>query len=306
MSFLNSAYIPSPRKMGVVAKATFTQLMRMKIFLFLAVFCIAILLISSIKPEFYLGIETYGANSLPLLKSSAFGAIRLFGLVFCVLATSLLLPKDTEDRILYTILSKPVHRVDYLMGKALGVIALMTFAILIMDVLMSSMLWLRSDAIITEQRQILTQAGYSAQGIEAHLNMIRAESATWNLQAGILVLIMECAVLTSMTLLLSCLTGGTIISALLSFAVYVIGIFQMQAKVIWMGSGGEGLTNLQMLAGQAFSLIFPNYGMYSITDSLINGQSVGLGLLGQLLLVTLAYFIFQIVLAAWLFRKKEF
>ncbi|MEG1071798.1 MAG: hypothetical protein RSE01_08290, partial [Akkermansia sp.] len=68
-----------------------------------------------------------------LLKNSAFGAMRLFGLIFCVTATSLLIPKDTEDRILYTILCKPVPRIDYLMGKALGVLALTVLAVGIMD-----------------------------------------------------------------------------------------------------------------------------------------------------------------------------
>ena len=33
--------------------------------------------------------------------------MRVFGLFFCVAATALIIPKDAEDRILYTILCKP-------------------------------------------------------------------------------------------------------------------------------------------------------------------------------------------------------
>lgn len=306
MPLIKSAYIPSPRRMAVVARATLTQLVRMKVFLFLAVFCLIILLVSSIKPEYFLGSETFGANGLTLLKNSAFGAIRLFGLVFCILATSLIIPKDTEDRILYTILSKPVHRIDYLAGKALGVIALTLIAILIMTAFSSMLLWLRTDSLIEMQKSALLSSGYSLQDIQPYLDGIKNAGVTWNLHAGVFVLFMECIVLTSMTLLLSCITGGTIISALLSFCIYFVGIFQAQAKAIWIGSAGEGTTRMDALAGQLFSLFFPNYGIYSISDSAINGIIIPSSILWQIALITLAYFIFHIGLSSWIFRKKEF
>jgi len=43
-------------------------------------------------------------------------------LVYSIAATALLLPRDVEDRTLYTILSKPVPRIEYLLGRLVGVL----------------------------------------------------------------------------------------------------------------------------------------------------------------------------------------
>ncbi|WP_280125555.1 ABC transporter permease subunit [Akkermansia sp. N21169] len=307
MSFLSSGYVPSPRRIAVIAGATFTQLMRMKIFIFLLVFALVILAVNCIRTSDFLGPETYGENELTLIKNSAFGAMRLFGLVFCVTATALLIPKDTEDRILYTILCKPVPRIDYLVGKAVGVLALATLAMLVMDLFSTGILWMRTGTVIAEQSQILHGTGIKEDSIAPILDRISAQGPTWNVQAGMLVMMMEFTVLTSITLLLSCLTGGTIISTLLAFGVYVVGIFQTQAKIMWMESSHSiGISDWSMAISKGISAVFPNFSMYSITDAAVNGQAIPLPLLGELALITLAYFLFHSTLSAWIFRNKEF
>ena len=307
MSFLSSAYIPSPRRISVVAGATFTQLMRMKIFIFLIVFALILLAFNGIRMSSYLGPEAHGENELTLLKNSAFGAMRLFGLIFCVSSTALLIPKDTEDRILYTILCKPVPRIDYLMGKALGVLALTILAIGIMDTFMTGMLWMRTSAILAEQSAALHTSGYTPEAMQPFLDRIMAQGPTWNVQAGLLVMIFEFTVLCSLSLLISCITSGTIISSILSFCVYFIGLFQTQAKSIWMNqSSGQGFSIWEIWTSQAVGIIFPNFGMYSITDSALNGQVIPLSIILQLGLISIAYFLFHTTLAAWIFRKKEF
>ena len=47
MAWITSGYIPSPRRMAVIAGTTFTQLVRMKVFLFLGLFAVALLALSS-------------------------------------------------------------------------------------------------------------------------------------------------------------------------------------------------------------------------------------------------------------------
>ena len=58
-----------------------------------------------------------------VLKDVSLGAMSIFTWLLAVLATAMLLPKDIEDRTLYTILAKPVPRFEYLLGKLLGVLA---------------------------------------------------------------------------------------------------------------------------------------------------------------------------------------
>ena len=113
MAWITSGYIPSPGRMAVIAGTTFTQLVRMKVFLFLGLFAVALLALSSFRLSAVLGPETGGINEHVLQKNSAYGAMRVFGLFFCM---ALIIQRDAEDLILYTILCKPVPRIDYLLG----------------------------------------------------------------------------------------------------------------------------------------------------------------------------------------------
>jgi len=293
MAWITSGYIPSPGRMAVIAGTTFTQLVRMKVFLFLGLFAVALLALSSFRLSAVLGPETGGINEL------------VFGLFFCVAATALIIPRDAEDRILYTILCKPVPRIDYLMGKVLGVLALTLVAVLLMDAVMTLVLWMRTDTVVAEQIASL-KGRYTLEEMQPYLDRIRLQGATWNVQTGLGVMMCEFVVLSSLTLLMSCVTNGTIISALLTFMIYLAGLFQTQALSLWVGSGTDGLSWWEVAGSRLFSLVFPNFQIYSVTDSALNGRLIPLSLFGTLALITLGYFVFHMTLAAWLFRKKEF
>ena len=305
MAWITSGYIPSPGRMAVIAGTTFTQLVRMKVFLFLGLFAVALLALSSFRLSAVLGPESGGINELVLLKNSAYGAMRVFGLFFCVAATALIIPRDAEDRILYTILCKPVPRIDYLMGKVLGVLALTLVAVLLMDAVMTLVLWMRTDTVVAEQIASL-KGRYTLEEMQPYLDRIRLQGATWNVQTGLGVMMCEVVVPSSLTLSMSCVTNGTIISALLTCMIYLAGLFQTQALSLWVGSGTDGLSWWEVAGSRRFSLVFPNFQIYSVTDSALNGRLIPLSLFGTLALITLGYFVFHMTLAAWLFRKKEF
>ncbi|KAB2638617.1 MAG: ABC transporter permease subunit, partial [Verrucomicrobia bacterium] len=112
------------RRIAVIASHAFTQLVRMKVFYFLAVFAVITIGSNFFDLPQHAGPEAAGTHVLNSIKSWSLGTMTLFSVVFAIVATALLLPKDVEDRTLYTILAKPVPRLDYLAGKLLGVILL--------------------------------------------------------------------------------------------------------------------------------------------------------------------------------------
>ena len=151
--------VRTPARIAAVAGVTFTQLVRMRLFLVLAVFGIGFLALQFLPYQGQLGVEFRGVQQLQLIKDIALGCMQLFGLIFCVGATALLIPRDTEDRILYTILCKPVPRFDYLAGKAVGVLALLLVMLLMMDGLMSALLYLREGSLTAEMQLALQHQG---------------------------------------------------------------------------------------------------------------------------------------------------
>ena len=146
---------PPPRRKArtcsrilVIATHTFTQLARMKVFYFLAIFAVIAIASNFFDLPQHEGPESVGANVLRSIKSWSLGAMTLFSVVLSVVATALLLPKDVEDRTLYTILAKPVPRIDYLAGKLLGVLLLVFVSLALMDVLMTAVLQIRTSMVV--------------------------------------------------------------------------------------------------------------------------------------------------------------
>lgn len=304
MSIVQAGYVPSPRRIAVIASTTFVQLVRMKVFVFMIAFALIALAVSLIPSTDVLGPETKGENELILLKSSLYSVMRLFGLIFSVAAMALIIPKDVEDRILYTILCKPVPRIDYLLGKTVGVLALAFMAMIVMDLMMTGVLWYRSSELAQLLSENLSNSRYSAEEVQFYVNKIINQGPTWNLQIGVGICMMEIIVLTSLTLLISCFTSGTILSALLALMVYVIGLFHNQAVSIW--SSGDWSGGIQTWVTKIGSVIFPNFSLYGVIDSAINGIQIPMNIFFNLIIITIAYFAFHVTLSAWLFRKKEF
>ncbi|MBJ07004.1 MAG: hypothetical protein CMO40_07815, partial [Verrucomicrobiaceae bacterium] len=112
-------------RIWIITGNTFTHLMRMKIFYFLLVFVLIWLGVNVFKLPHTAGPEgEIGSEELRLLKAPLMGTMKLFAIIIGIVATALLIPRDMEDRTLYTILAKPVPRLDYLLGKLCGVLLL--------------------------------------------------------------------------------------------------------------------------------------------------------------------------------------
>ena len=80
-----------------------------------------------------------------------------------------MLPKDIEDRTLYTILAKPVPRFEYLMGKLLGMFLLLLVSTLIMSAMFVAALYVKEELIISNsQRQ---RRGLRPEQVEAQSPM---------------------------------------------------------------------------------------------------------------------------------------
>ena len=103
----------SAMRVWAIARNTFTQLVRMKVFYFMLIFSALIIGANLLFLSFTFEQE------LKILKDVSFGAMSLFASIFAIVGTALLIPKDIEDRTLYTILTKPVPRIEYLLGLSL-------------------------------------------------------------------------------------------------------------------------------------------------------------------------------------------
>ena len=298
----NLAHMPG--RVAAVAGVTLTQLVRMRLFLVPAVLAFLFLGLQFIPYQENIGAEFQGVVQLQFIKDVSLGCMQLFALIFCVAATALLLPRDTEDRILYTILCKPVPRFDYLAGKALGVLALLVLMLGVLDGLMSLLLAQRVASISAELSTALAANGFSAAEMAPYLEQVEAAGNTWNTQRGILATLLGYSVLTTLTLLISCFTSGTIVSIIFGLGAYFIGMFQ--GTLFAALTAGQGTTAAMRLAEQCCAVLLPDFGLFSVADTASAGAELSWALLGWLALIALGYMLLHLLTATWIFSKKEF
>lgn len=293
-----------PGRIAAVAGVTFTQLVRMRLFLVPAVVALLFLGLQFIPYQGNIGVEFQGVAQLQFIKDVSLGCMQLFGLIFCVAATALLLPRDAEDRILYTILCKPVPRFDYLAGKALGVLALLVLMIGLLDGVMSLLLAQRVGSISAELTATLAANGYSEADMQPYLDQVTAAGNSWSTQRGVLATLLGYGVLITLTLLISCFTSGTIVSIIFGLGAYFIGMFQeMLFAAI---SAGQGTTTAMRWAEQACAVILPDFGLFSVADTASAGAELSWPLLGGLALIAAGYMLLHLLTATWIFSRKEF
>lgn len=121
-------------KGGAVAYAAFRESCRQPLFWLIVAGGYGLIWLSVIIPYF-----TFG-DDYKMMKQIGFDIVMLASVLFGVLAASMSISEEIEWRTAVTLMSKPVNRRQFLIGKFLGI----TMACLIMSLLLS---WTLTDAL---------------------------------------------------------------------------------------------------------------------------------------------------------------
>jgi hypothetical protein len=283
------------RRIAAIAAVTWTELVRMKVFYFLVIFALLV-----IGNSFFLAKFSF-EEEFQMLKDIALGAMSIFSSLLAILATATLLPKDIEDRTIYTILAKPVSRTEYLLGKLSGVFLLLTLAVLLMGAVFAVVLLLRTQTLL-HATQIEMQ-GMPAEEIQAALAKIRTAGHDPNLLAGGVVILVKAWLLAAMTMFISTFATSTIFTTISAFAVYFIGHLQATAREYWLASNGSGILSKTVLG--LVALIFPDLQAFNLVDDIVVGTAIPLTIFLKSLALGLGYIAVYTTLAAAVFHQKE-
>lgn len=303
--FQKTSFI-SLSRIGVIASHTFTQLVRMKVFYFLIAFVILLWGAKQIIFPNETGGDSSPEQELRLIKSAGFAAMNMFSMLLALSATALLIPKDIEDRTLYTILCKPVPRLDYLLGKLLGVLVLIFVSLVAMDLVLSFFLNQKASGIIAMQAQQLAAGGMPQEMINEQVAGLKAHGVTMNIHFATFAIFLKAIVIASIALLISTFSSSTLFTLILTLVVIVIGLIQADAREYATTMAEFGQQNKLSNISLGVAIFFPDLQFLSIEDGVIDGRNVPLRIIGQISMIAMLYFSIYVVLSWFAFRKKEF
>lgn len=283
------------RRTAAIAAVTWTELVRLKVFYFLVIFALLI-----IGNSFFLARFSF-EEEFQMLKDIALGAMSIFSSLLAILATASLLPKDVEDRTIYTVLAKPVARAEYLLGKLTGVFLLLTLAVLLMGAVFAVVLVLRTQTLLHAAQ--VEMAGLPPAELQAALDKIRAAGYDPNLLAGGVVILVKAWLLAALTMFISTFATSTIFTTITAFAAYFIGHLQATAREYWLASDGSGFLTKSVLA--LVALVFPDLQAFNLVDDIVTGAAIPAGIFWKTMALGAGYIAVYTALAAAVFHNKE-
>lgn len=275
----------SPGRIWTLATHTMTQLLRMRILWFLAAFSVLMLLLAFVFER------TSAEQQLKQIKVWGLGAMHVSSIIFAIASTALLLPRDLEDRTLYTILSKPVPRHEYLIGKLLGVLLLIAGALIFMDVVFSIVLWLKQTMLASAAvGELHKEQQDTPENIAAAMAYMNHYGLTWSVHAEVWMAFLRAAVVTALTLLISSFASTTLFTIITAFGFTVAG-FGMPLMKKWLLPGPHGFK--ERTIGRLMNIVCPDLSLFDLSGPASRGTAIPpevlLNLTGMALLYVGAY-----------------
>ena len=282
-------------RIAAITGNTLTELVRLKVFYFLLIF--ALLLIANSLFMARLSFQ----QEFQVLKDVSLGAMSIFSSLLAIVATARLIPRDLEDRTIYSILAKPVPRHEYLMGKLAGVLLLLALSILAMSALFLVLLFVREHILVNET--LRATASLRPEQIQEALHRLKASAFNANLFPGIVIIYLKAALLAALTLLISTFASSNIFTILVMVFVYFIGHLQATAREYWLQDHSGGWLVRAFLA--LVALAFPDLQLFNLVDDIVAGTAIPMTLFSQTAVLGCVYTSIYLFLAWVAFQGKE-
>jgi len=217
----------------------------------------------------------------------ALSTISFAGLLVVLFVGINLMAKDLDKRTIYTVLSRPISRSQYIVGKYFGMIMLIT-------VTMGILSFLAISAIVmlkTIHGSFFTRFSWQT--------IILADCLT------VLMLI----VLSAISFLFASFTSSSFITLILTIITYIIGQSLSGVKALLEAPSYEiGFTVSPVTVNMvnAAYYLFPNLSLFDIKLQAAHALPVSSSFIIWTILYGFIYIVLSITLAALIFRKKEF
>ena len=281
-------------RLWTISQNTMTEIIRQKFFYILVFFGIA-LMVSSIYFSQFSSAESAQAK---FIKDFGLAAIKIFGTLIAMVGTAQLLPMELDNRTIYPILAKPVHRGEFLMGKWFGMVTLLLITTLLMSVIFSAVLFYTEN-----QLKAAVEGGTSLKpGVQMSeadsYKEIEKQTRDPALVKAVALIYFQMVMMSAMTLLVATFSTSVIFTVIASVMVYMCGHLVSTARAEWTDSNSVPAKIMLLLV----SFFIPDLGKFDVVDFVVIGQvvpwkyvlnTIGYGVVYSGVTLLVSYFIFQ-------------
>jgi ABC-type transport system involved in multi-copper enzyme maturation permease subunit len=250
-------------RISAIALNTFREAIRHRILYLLLVFAVTMISFAQI-----LSLLTVGSEE-KIIKDFGLASIDVFGVLTAVFIGIGLVSREIERRTVYTLLAKPIHRFEFVLGKYAG----LALTLLVNTSVMTGWFFL----------VLLIKGMFDAQ-----------------LAVAVLLLLFQFLLITALAVLFSCLSTP-ILASVLTLALYVIGhllwSLDLLAKRLSTESG--------RILCHGLYYVLPNLGNFDIKGEVVQGLAIAPGRVLWASIYLLLYGSAILMTACAIFERKE-
>lgn len=215
-----------------------------------------------------------------LIKDICVTVISLFGILITIFISASVVPTEVDNKVVYTILSKPIRRAQYLFGKFMGV-----QLIIIMNLALMGGLFFM--ALYFSQRILPTLLLWS-----------------------ILLTYFQFLIVSSFTFAISCTSSSSVLPTIAGLFIYITGNLTEYLKDVFVRAGQTGEVLDEWIGRIAMGLYYtlPNLQQFSLRDQILYLQVNDPPADAQipvLISYGLLYAVAGAIMSYWIFNRKE-
>jgi ABC-type transport system involved in multi-copper enzyme maturation permease subunit len=263
---------------AAIALNVFRESVRDKVLYNLVLFAIILMAAS------YLIGQLTAGQDVKIIKDLGLSATSLFGLFIAVFIGIGLVSKEVERRSVYSLLAKPIHRYQMVVGKYAGLVLTLIVNVAIMAaaqyVVLAYMGWGVSPDI---------QRSWDAPALDPAI-----------LKAIVLILI-ELMVITAIALFFSTFSTP-ILSAAFTFGFFIVGHFSTDLRNFQQVVDSPAAAKL----ARGLYWILPNLAQFDVKTQVVHAQPVPLGYIAVTSAYAALYIAVLLVAAVVIFSRRDF
>ena len=256
------------KRIAAIALHTFKESVRDKVLYNLIVFALLLIAASILFGQISVGVEQI------ILVNLSLSAISVVGLVMAIFIGIGLVSKEIDQRTVHNVLSKPVRRWEFIIGKYCGLLLTLTVNTSIMTAGFYGALFYQKRSLGPDDLAALE---------------------------AVYLILLELALVTGIALLFSCLSTP-VLSAVYTFALFVIGSFLADMRDFGDQSSAPGVRTLS----HALYYLLPNFSDFNVISHAAHGERLAPILLMATSLYALLYAAVLISGAVLIFEEREF
>jgi Cu-processing system permease protein len=267
-------------RVRLVAWHVFKESVRDRVLFAIGAFAILLVVASVLIGQITAG------QDVRIIKNLGLATIELSGVLMAVFIGVGLVSREIERRSIYSLLAKPLHRWEFIVGKYLGLVGTLVVNVALMSLALLLVLWWFQATSPVE-----TVRAWPVPAVDPAL------------LKAIVLIVAELLLLTAVALLVSTFSSSGVMSAVLTLGVWVVGLLSDDLRGFSAVSASAALGWLVQTVGT----LVPAFSVFDIKAEVVNGRPpIPWGYVGLTFAYAGVYASALVAAAVAVFSRREF